>query len=55
MAEQHITCKDCKYGEPVLADTRVWCKHPKLHFGGVNGLSFPKDWYCKEAEKEENE
>ena len=50
MASELKACKKCKYGEPVLANTRVWCRHPILIFGNIPNMSFSKDWFCASFE-----
>ena len=48
--EDKKTCSNCKFGEPVLANTRVWC-HGDTPFASIQGLSMPKTFYCSSWRK----
>ena len=43
------TCDNCKYGEPVLSNTRVWCRG-YTPFASINGLSLDKHFGCNKFE-----
>ena len=46
-----MSCDDCKYGEPVLADSRIWCKQPASTKGRT---TLAKDYWCDKYQKAQN-
>lgn len=50
---QNNTCGICGHGEPVLCNTKIWCRSPDTHFGNIRGIALNKDFGCNKFKKKD--